>query len=327
MSLKETIIKEIDVLKKELTEKDSPIAIQLPEGLKQFSVLILKELNAFSPALFVDPCFGACDLRTNEAKALGYKTLIHFGHKKMPILKKTKIKTVYVPLDYQLEKTAVDFIVSEIKKINLEKINLVTTAQYLSIIPLIKEHLKNDVEIIPSKETKRLQKHQVLGCDCSSISDKRNPIVFLGDGCFHINNISYIHKNQEIYVINPFLKTSEKKIYDELFLRQRYAAVAKAIDCKSFGIIVSTKTGQNRLKLAQKIKNKLEETGKTVHVLICDYVNCDYFLGIDVDCYINTACPRIVYDDYLKFKKPIISATEIEQILDIKKEIKIDQIN
>lgn len=328
MSLKETIVRELGVLRKELTQKDVPIAIQIPEGLKQFSVLILKELKEFSPALFSDPCFGACDLKTTEAKALGFKTLLHFGHKELPGLKKTKINTIYVPLDYQLEKEQLDFITEEIKELGYKKINLVTTAQYLSTIPLIKEELKkNGIETIESKETKRLQKHQVLGCDCSNITDKINPIIFIGDGYFHVNNISYMHKKQDLYIINPLSKTTEKKIYDELLLRQRYAAIAKAIESKSFGILVSTKVGQNRLKLAQKIKTKLESAGKTAYILISDYINENYLLGIEVDCYINTACPRLVYDDFRNFKKTILSATEVEQILDIKKEIKIDQIN
>ena len=34
MSLKETIIRELEILKKELTKKDYPVAIQIPEGLK-----------------------------------------------------------------------------------------------------------------------------------------------------------------------------------------------------------------------------------------------------------------------------------------------------
>lgn len=328
MSLKETMIVEINKLKKELGEKDKPLAIQIPEGLKQFSVFILEELKDFSPALFVDPCFGACDLKAIEAKALGYKTLLHFGHKELPGLSKTKIKTIYVPLDYQLEKEQIDFIVSELKKLGLKKINIVTTAQYLSCIPLIKEELKeNAIEVIDSKKTKRLQEHQILGCDCSNITDLLSPVVFIGDGYFHINNISYMHRKQEVYLINPLNKTMEKKIYDELFLRQRYAAIARARECKSFGILVSTKIGQNRLKLAKKIKEKLEGIGKTAYILISDYVNENYLLGVDVECYVNTACPRIVYDDFKNYKKPILSATEIEQVINLKKEIKIDQIN
>lgn len=326
MSLKDIIITEI---KKTKTEIVSPLGIQIPEGLKQFSSLILEELKDYSPALFVDPCYGACDIKFREAKDLGCKTLLHFGHRQLPGLKTTKaVKIIYVPLNFEYTNEQIDFIVSEIKKHGLKEISLVTTVQYLSNISVIKEELlKAKIEVIESNKTKRLQEHQILGCDCSNLCDNANPIVFVGDGWFHINNVSYNHRKQEVYLINPLIGQSEKITYDEKFLRQRYAAVARALECRSFGILVSSKPGQNRLKLAKKIKTKLEKNGKIANILVSDYINENYLLGIDVDCYINTACPRIAYDDFNSFKKPIISATEIEQIFNIKKEIKIDQIS
>lgn len=328
MSLKITIIKEIDSLSKKLTKEDAPLYIQIPEGLKQYSLLILDKLKEFEPVLFVDPCFGACDLKTEYSKLLGYKTLLHFGHTKLPILEKTKIKVIYLPLNYKLDKEQKDYVVEEIKKLKLNKINIVSTTQYLScLLDLIEELKKNNIEIIESKKTKRLEKHQILGCDCSSIIDYKNPIVFIGDGSFHVNNIGFVHNKQDIYVINPLTKTNIKKEKDEQFLRQRYAIIASALNCKSFGILVSTKAGQNRIKLAKEIKKKLEKIGKTVYIFVSDYINENYLLGINVDCYINTACPRISYDDFRSFKKPILSAKEIEQIIDIKKEIEIDQFN
>lgn len=326
MSLKDIITTEIKKIKTEIV---LPLAIQIPEGLKQFSSLILEELKDYSPVLFVDPCYGACDLKFREAKELSCKTLIHFGHRQLPGLKTTKaLKIIFVPLNFEYSKEQIDFIVSEIKKHELKKISLVTTVQYLSNIPKIKERLqKENIEVLDSKKTKRLQEHQILGCDCSNLCDSTNPIVFVGDGMFHINNISYNHRQQEVHLINPLIGQSEKIAYNEKFLRQRYAAIARALECKSFGILVSSKPGQNRLKLGKKIKAKLEKLGKTAYILVSDYISENYLLGIDVECYINTACPRITYDDFNSFKKPILSATEIEQIINIKKEIKIDQIN
>jgi len=326
MSLREIIVKEIAKIKKEIV---GTVAIQIPEGLKQFSTLILEELKDFDTFLFVDPCYGACDIKFLEAKGLGAKTLLHFGHRQLPELKVLKnLKAIYVPLDFEYTDKQIDFIVSEIEKHSLRKISLVTTIQYLSNISKIKEELlKKEIEVIESKKTKRLQEHQILGCDCSNLLDNSFPIVFVGDGWFHINNVSYNHRKQDVYLINPLLLQSEKISYDEKFIRQRYAAIAKALECKSFGILVSSKPGQKRLKLAKKIKALFEKHGKVAHILVSDYINENYLLGIDVDCYVNTACPRIAYDDFSNFKKPIISATEVEQIFNIKKEIKIDQIN
>lgn len=153
MSLKEIIIREIRKIKTEIV---SPLAIQVPEGLKQFSTLILEELKDYSPALFVDPCYGACDIKFKEAKELGCKTLIHFGHRQLPGLKTTKaLKIIYVPLDFEYSNEQIDFIVSEIKKQELKKISLVTTVQYLSNIPLIKEKLqKENIDVLELRKQK-----------------------------------------------------------------------------------------------------------------------------------------------------------------------------
>ncbi len=324
MSLKEIIIAEINNIKSELI---APVAIQIPEGLKQFSSVILEELKNYEPILFTDPCYGACDIKAIEAKELKCKTLLHFGHRPLPTLKTTKLKIIYVPLNFEFTKEQIDYVVSEIENRNLKTLSIVTTAQYLSNISKIKKELEQkNIKVLESQKTKRLQEHQILGCDCSNLKDIINPIVFIGDGWFHINNVSYNHRKQDVYLINPLIGNTEKVIYDEKFLRQRYAAIARALECKSFAILVSSKPGQNRLKLAKKVKKQLEEHGKIAHIFVSDYINESYLLGIDVDCYINTACPRIAYDDFNSFKKPIISATEIEQIFDIKKEIKIDQI-
>lgn len=324
MNLKEIIKKEI----KKLKIKDAPIAVQIPEGLKSLSIFILEELKENQPILFVDPCYGACDLKDKEAKELNCKLLLHIGHKPLPEFKNTKIKVIYVPLDYTLTIEQKEFIIEKIQTINAKKINLVTTAQYLSnISDIIARLQKINITVIDSKKTKRLQQNQILGCDCSSITDLKYPIVFLGDGSFHVNNISFIHSFQDIYSLNPITKTITKIKNNDLFLRQRYAAIARARNCNSFGILVSTKIGQNRIKIAKDIKKKLEKINKKAYIFTSDYINENYLLGIDVECYINTACPRLTYDDFKNFKKPIISVTETEQIIDIKKEIKIDQIN
>jgi 2-(3-amino-3-carboxypropyl)histidine synthase len=35
----------------------------------------------------------------------------------------------------------------------------------------------------------------------------------------------------------------------------------------------------------------------------------------EIDCYVSTACPRIAIDDYLQYKKPIITPVEVEIVL------------
>jgi len=318
-----------EILKKELKglkTKEKPIAIQVPEGLKQYSTEILDFFKDNEPILFVDPCYGACDTKDVEAKRLGCKLLIHFGHEPMNT---QVIKTIYVPLKYELKSSEIKYILENIKKLNLKKINLVTTTQYLSVIPILKSELKKiKIEVLKGRETKRVKENMVLGCDSSTIIDHTSPIIFIGDGSFHVNNLAFIFgETQKIYTISPILKEiKEIKIQDE-FLRKRYAMIGIAKTKQRFGILVSSKAGQERLGLAREIKKYLEKNKREAYIFISDYIKEDYLVGINIDCYINTACPRITYDDSLSFRKPVISAIEAIRLFEKKEKIEIDQIS
>jgi len=169
-------------------------------------------------------------------------------------------------------------------------------------------------------------KHHVLGCDSSSVVDSGKVVVYVGDGDFHPNNLGFVFGKVDVFVVNPLLRKSKKLELNDLFVKQRYALVAKALRCNSFGIFVSAKHGQFRLRFAKHIKAFLEKMGKQAYIFGCDYVNENYVEGIKVDCYVNTACPRISYDDHANFSKPIITPQEVFLLEDLNKELKVDQI-
>jgi len=321
----ERILKEIIKLKEKLTvEKDSPLALQIPEGLKQYTTEILEELKDFKPVLFVDPCFGACDIKDQESINFGCKSLVHFGH---TFMNKPLINTYFVPVGYVFSKDEKDYIFDEIKKLNYKKINLVTTINFLDeILDVKKELISSGIEVLESKETMHVRKHMILGCDSSTIIDDKNPIIYIGDGNFHPNNLGFAHEKRDIFVINPILRETKKLDINDRFVRQRYGLVAKALTSKSFGILVSSKHGQFRLRFARYIQEKLEKLGKKTYILASDYIKEDYILGMKIDCYVNTACPRIAYDDFQNFKKPIITPQEVSLLEDMSKEFKVDQI-
>jgi 2-(3-amino-3-carboxypropyl)histidine synthase len=325
MILKKRLVEEINKIKKKINKDEKPITIQIPEGLKQYSLLILDLFKEYDPYLFVDPCYGACDTKDYESKILDSKLLIHFGHYKMY---STKIKTYFIPIDYILDKKDIDFIVENILKLNLKKINLVTTIQYLSNIENIKNKLsKKGVVVNKCKQTNRIKEHMLLGCDSSTITNKKDPTIFIGDGLFHVNNVAFKQKNK-VFAISPLNKTIKEIKINSKFLKQRYALISKAKDAKKIGILVSSKKGQNRINIANQIKRKIEEKlNKKAYIFVSDYINPEYLLGIKVDAFINTACPRITYDDFLLFKKPVLSVSEVDLLIDINKDLKIDNIN
>lgn len=66
------------------------VALQFPEGLKKYSIKIAEEIENKTNAktiIFIDPVYGACDVKIMEIKNLEEKLnseilVIHFGHEK-----------------------------------------------------------------------------------------------------------------------------------------------------------------------------------------------------------------------------------------------------
>ena len=91
--------------------------------------------------------------------------------------------------------------------------------------------------------------------------------------------------------------------------------VKKAMDAKKWGIIISTKTGQQRLELAKRLK---EIAGDAVLIAI-EEITPDRLLNFKVDAYISTACPRVAIDDAGRFPAPVVTPVEFEMIKGLKK--------
>jgi 2-(3-amino-3-carboxypropyl)histidine synthase len=102
----------------------------------------------------------------------------------------------------------------------------------------------------------------------------------------------------------------------ERFLRQRFAAIARAKDAERFGIIVGEKLGQRRLALARRIKQKLRRMKKLaflIHLAEVTPENLIYFRHLDA--LVNTSCPRVTIEDAPRFPKPMLTPQELEIVL------------
>ncbi|MCK5559192.1 MAG: diphthamide synthesis protein, partial [Thermoplasmata archaeon] len=122
--------------------------------------------------------------------------------------------------------------------------------------------------------------------------------------------------NKKVLTYNPvdnkFQETAELR---DKILRQRSGAISALKDAINFGILVSTKSGQNRMELAKKIQNKLEMNDRHGALLTLDTITPAQLDYLPFDGYINTACPRLAIDDFMQYKKPIITPIELEMIL------------
>lgn len=173
---------------------------------------------------------------------------------------------------------------NSLKYIKLEgKVGLITTIQYLHKLKRLNKKLKNS--IIGG---------QVLGCNVDNalkIMNKVDCFLYIGSGEFHPMYVA-LKTNKPTYCFNP-VTNQFSKILDEDIKRIKKSEQGKLfcfLNAKKYGILVSLKLGQEHIKEALKLKSSL----KNSYIFLFDTLNNEEFENFgDIDCWVNTACPRI----------------------------------
>ncbi|MDO8634512.1 MAG: diphthamide biosynthesis enzyme Dph2 [archaeon] len=313
----------LEEVKKEIAKRNAQtIIVQVPEGLKPRLTEILSELSKTGAEVFaaMDPCFGACDLPLDKMNALNADLLVHFGHAPIHRPQNAMYVPVYDRVPEKTIKTLVTKAAGILKEKKIKKIALCTHSQFIYLLESVgKKFEEKGFEVLVGDASPRIAfKGQVLGCNyttVTSVADKIDAAVYIGEGHFHPLGLA-LSVNKPVF----FLDTSTQKVQDfsnelDRYKRKRFAAITIAKDCKNFGILVSTKTGQRYKQVALHCKKMLEEAGKNAFLLSMDLVKEDYMAGVKVDCFVNTACTRIVGDDAEHWKKPIINPLEVEIVI------------
>lgn len=279
--------------------------LQVPDGLKRKALKIADEIK--DVLIDCESCYGACDLAINEAKILGCDKIIHYGHSK---LIESDIPVEYIEIREDFDPTPV----LEKNEIKEKRIGLISTLQFLDSLEKAKKFLEKKGKTVKIGKG-RFSPGQILGCDISSAKSIENQVdafLFIGSGKFHPLGLA-LQTEKTVYLLdvekNELINLNEFK---QKFLKQKYAAIVLAKDANRLGILISVKPGQLNLKLAEKIKKKLEEKGKKAYILIFNEIKPEKLEGLELDCYINTACPRIAIENRTDFKKPILNPDEIE---------------
>ena len=317
--------KALEIIKK---NKYKLAALQVPEGLKTHISKFIEYIESKTDAqvvIYEDPCFGACDTVTPKLIDIGVDFAIQIGHSKIPNLKESQIPMIYVNAESDIDISKI--IQKAIPHIKGKKVGIVTTTQHIKNLGEIKLILeKNGFEPIIGKADERIEfDGQILGCDFSSatsIKDDIDMFLYVGSGNFHPLGLMLSTK-KPVIIANPYdnsIRFNELKDLKDTVLRQRYGAIARSKDAKVFGILVGTKIGQQRIDLANKIKEMLDSKNKKSYMIASNFFNpANLETFRDIDCFVSTACPRIAIDDYMRYKTPIITPVELEILLGVKK--------
>jgi 2-(3-amino-3-carboxypropyl)histidine synthase len=186
---------------------------------------------------------------------------------------------------------------------------LVTTVQHVSLIPAMKTFLRSKgiTAIVAGGSGRTPIPGQVLGCSFAAAKvSAADGILFVGTGLFHPTGIA-LASGAHVTALDPLTGTAQE-VSGDLLLRRRFAAIEKARGARTVGIIVSTKSGQRRMGLARHLVG----LSKDAVIVTMREVNPDELLNLGFDCYVNTACPRLVYDDQVRFPVPVLSPQEFE---------------
>jgi 2-(3-amino-3-carboxypropyl)histidine synthase len=299
--------------------KKSPVIVglQFPEGLKKHGFDIAAQIKKMTGAevyISADPCFGACDLDTKLIERTDI--LFHFGHAS---LNQGAVENKVCFIETHSNVDVLNAVKAALPLLTENTVGLLTTVQHVRQLEKAKNELEKSGKkvIVAAGDKRTAYPGQILGCNFSAAhsKDAKNCDVFLyiGSGRFHPIGAA-ISSKKRVVCADPF--TSEVfEVNNRQFLMKRSAVLGNASDAETFGIIISTKTGQYRKKLAEALKEKAEAHGKKAYFLLMDLVTPDQMLSFKADAFINTACPRLSIDDSGRFPAPVLTPQEFEIIV------------
>jgi len=290
------------------------VLIQLPEGLKKEGprLAAIAEKAGALAMVSADPCYGACDLATLDAKTLDADLIVHYGHSEM--VEQQQVPTVYMEAKAKVSvREAVKRAIPLLKSWN--KIGLITTVQHVQALDEARELLLEAGKTIAIGDAGHMKSPgQVTGCDygnAKAVSKEIDAFLFVGGGRFHALGATLATSKPTI-IADPFEKRAysiEKEV--QRVLRQRWASISEAEKAESFGVLVGLKTGQKRLEEALKIKEKLEKSGRKATLLAVREITPEVLMQFpSIDAFVNTACPRVSLDEASKFLKPVLTSEE-----------------
>jgi 2-(3-amino-3-carboxypropyl)histidine synthase len=304
------------------------VVLQIPEGLKNHALKFVEFLEKETRANFIisaDPCFGACDLVNYEYKNLDVDFAVQIGHTPIPDIQNFGIPTLFINAESNLDVTKV--INKAIPHLKVKKIGLTTTTQHIHSLNKVREILEeNNFKPITGEGDNRIElKGQILGCNFSSaksIASMVDLFLYIGSGNFHPLGL-LLSTKKPVIIADPYtnqIRDTELNELKDNILRQRYGAIARSKEAKTFGILVGIKRGQQRINTSFEIKELLESKQKKSYIIALDHFSSSNLENFrNIDCFVSTACPRIAIDDYMQYKIPIITPIELEILLGKKK--------
>ncbi len=318
---------ELDRVVSEIKKREaSKVLLQLPDGMRPFALQMVKAIeDATGAVVFLsgDSCYGACDIALTQARELGVDLIVHYGH--TPMVKHPDMPVIYVNASIDIDvDMLIEAVLPSLQRYDI--IGLATTVQHTHQLKEIVEKLteKGVSVFIGEGAGKTPLEAQILGCSYMTsikIKNKVDAYLYIGGGRFHPTGI-VMSTGKPVIVANPYNGQISEITEDDLMdvAKRRVAAITVAKSAHRFGILVSSKPGQNNLKKAIELQKKLRKQGKEAVIIYMDEIRPEHVNNYsEPEILVNTACPRIAIDGINGIDRPMLTINETEVVLGLRK--------
>jgi len=301
----------------EITKRNSKrVLLQVPDGLRpaafQLSRLLENQTSA-EVIISADPCYGSCDLALSEAPTLKVDLIVHLGHSETSGIKNEKC--VFIEARASLDVDGVVWkALAELKEERV--IGLASVIQHIDKLNTAKRILEEAGKTVQIGKAEGELRYdgQILGCQFGtvvSISPKVDAFLVLSGGDFHGLGVR-IATGKKTIVADPFQhQVRDMEKLAKIFFKKRYAAIDSFRKARKIGVIIGLKTGQFKPTIATEMRALLESRGHECMFLALREIDPTVLENFsEIEGFVNTACPRVAWDDQDRFRKPVLNPDE-----------------
>lgn len=290
------------------------VGLQMPEGLLMFATTIADIIEEFTEAETVilgDVTYGACCIDDFSARALDIDFLIHYGHSCLiPINQTEGIKVLYIFVDIKIDVMHCVECLESTLPVN-SKVALVSTIQFVGSLHAVATELKTRGYETVIPQSKPLSPGEILGCTAPRVGCA-DSIVYIGDGRFHLEAALIANPTLKAYKYDPYEKKVTEEYYNhELMQKYRKMAINQSVKAGKFGLLLGTLGRQGSNKVLSNLQDQLKDLNKqNIIILLSEIFPNKLKLFVQVDSFIQVACPRLSIDWGVTFAKPLLNPYE-----------------
>lgn len=301
------------------------VALQFPEGLLMFSVVIsdlIEQATGAECVILGDVTYGACCVDDLTAASLGCDFLVHYGHSCLISVKESALPGCMMYVFVEIGIDVRHFI--ETVKAHVpsdRRVLCVATVQFISAMRAaiaapggLKEHFATPV-CVP--QAKPLSGGELLGCTSPKVDETQfDVVIYLADGRFHLESLMIHNPKLACFLqYDPYQKVLTRERYDfDLMRRVRWDAIERARSATRVGLVMGTLGRQGNPRVVDRMRAIIEQSGRECFLALMSEVMPDKLAKFpeSIGCFVQVACPRLSIDWGYAFHAPLLSPYECE---------------